>query len=534
MWALLATPFSVAAIGSLLLHMQAYWGLAQLPKGFAGIETGSPEPTVVELAFQDFDELERPSTEVEERLLPVPEKRTPRPRVRPPSLERPTPSEPQPSTPQPVVPEAPRPQPVADPAERTAVTQRSQNQEPPPETARYIADQNNRVEEETVAEFRNDERDDAEQQLADEQPAIDEGAGNAEETASAATEGADEAPPEAEAPQQVATSPAPATSAAQRLPSGAERAAPAAEAGGENQAEATVSVAAQDFLTVSDGSGTFQVPDLTSSAERSGNQTGTGESASSASEDENRARRAELEAALGIGGEQPSVPNLRIARGDLEGIVSGETLDSERSEWVQRRRARLRGSNRGERWRQFRSAIENYVAKVRPGNQTALNAAANPFAQYLAAMHRKLHRHFAHSFLGTLPSDPNHPLSDRSLVSRLEIILNRDGSIHRVGIVRQSGNLVFDQGAFTAVHNGAPYGNAPPGILSDDGHVYLHWGFYRNQRQCGTFNARPYLVRATPLQDEGDGDGIEAPGTEDGAVPAGQDEAVTSQESSSG
>jgi hypothetical protein len=22
----------------------------------------------------------------------------------------------------------------------------------------------------------------------------------------------------------------------------------------------------------------------------------------------------------------------------------------------------------------------------------------------------------------------------------------------------------------------------------------VHWGFYRNERQCGTFNARPYIL----------------------------------------
>jgi hypothetical protein len=45
--------------------------------------------------------------------------------------------------------------------------------------------------------------------------------------------------------------------------------------------------------------------------------------------------------------------------------------------------------------------------------------------------------------------------------------------------------------------------------------VYFHWGFYRNQRQCGTFNAEPYILpnpRGTParggLTDEPDWDTV--------------------------
>ena len=49
-----------------------------------------------------------------------------------------------------------------------------------------------------------------------------------------------------------------------------------------------------------------------------------------------------------------------------------------------------------------------------------------------------------------------------------------------------------------------PYPAAPSSILSGDGRVYFHWGFYRNQRQCGTFNAEPYILpnpRGTPARE---------------------------------
>ena len=45
------------------------------------------------------------------------------------------------------------------------------------------------------------------------------------------------------------------------------------------------------------------------------------------------------------------------------------------------------------------------------------------------------------------------------------------------------------------------YGGAPsaPALVAttpwrEDGRVYVHWDFYNNERQCGTFNAEPYIL----------------------------------------
>jgi hypothetical protein len=42
----------------------------------------------------------------------------------------------------------------------------------------------------------------------------------------------------------------------------------------------------------------------------------------------------------------------------------------------------------------------------------------------------------------------------------------------------------------------APFGPAPPEILSPDGNVYVHWQFYRNPfYACSTYFAHPYLLK---------------------------------------
>jgi len=104
------------------------------------------------------------------------------------------------------------------------------------------------------------------------------------------------------------------------------------------------------------------------------------------------------------------------------------------------------------------------------------------------------------------------PFGDASLHTELEIVIDGDGKINRVGIAQSSGFLPFDYGAFNAVMRAAPYATPPRKILSGDGRVYVHWGFYRNERQCGTFNARPFILPhppgapkpPAPLRDDGE------------------------------
>jgi len=147
-----------------------------------------------------------------------------------------------------------------------------------------------------------------------------------------------------------------------------------------------------------------------------------------------------------------------------------------------------------ERWR---ASIENYVATVKPGNQTALNAARVPFAAYLNQVHNRLHLTFADDFLASLSGlPPDHPLNRRDMSTHLEIALSReDGRIVRIGITKTSGVTMFDVGALEAVSKSAPYGVPPASIVSSDGNVYLHWEFHRNPEwACSTYFARPFIL----------------------------------------
>ncbi|MGB8331640.1 MAG: hypothetical protein WCE62_16045 [Polyangiales bacterium] len=334
----------------------------------------------------------------------------------------------------------------------------------PPENPQFVAEENNRVEEETVARIRNMIRDDKLPSPGPQQKPSDtlEEEGNAREQEIAEArnkEGSDARKvTEEEADRK---RPDKAINADPMKVERVSRAAPdgkRADTSGDRAGER-----ADDTITITDAAGTFSIRRPSSAGQGGG------------------------ERAKGKG------PGGQMAWSQFEGAVGSDQLEQDRRAYLAERKSSQRGISREKTWNEFRAAIENYAPGVKPGATTALNAAASPFATYIAAVHRRIHQEFADRFLRTLPI--GGPYQDDTLMTKLEIVLNRDGSVHRIGVVRSSGLLPFDFGAFNSVLRGQPYPEPPDAILSGDGRVYIHWGFFRNQRQCGTFNAEPYLLR---------------------------------------
>jgi hypothetical protein len=166
----------------------------------------------------------------------------------------------------------------------------------------------------------------------------------------------------------------------------------------------------------------------------------------------------------------------------------------------ERRRSEHRGSWATPSFERYRSAIENYVPSVKPGNQTALNTAAVPFALYLNQIHSRIHPIFADTFLDSLDRLPaSHPMNDQNLVTALEIVVDKEeGRLVRRGVTHTSGVTAFDINAIAAVDRAAPFGTPPPEIVSPDGNVYLHWEFRRDQMACSTLYAHPYILKVQP------------------------------------
>lgn len=205
---------------------------------------------------------------------------------------------------------------------------------------------------------------------------------------------------------------------------------------------------------------------------------------------------------LGLGGAPgPGQVNLNLTTTGVVAVVGVEQLRKERVADGERRKSEHRGSWTASNFERWRNAIENYVSSVKPGNQTALNTAAKPFASYLNTIHNRIHPIFADSFLGSLDNLPrSHPMNNPKIKTRLEIVVDpTQGRVVKMGIVKTSGITAFDVAALDSVHRAQPFGPAPSAIVSPDGNVYLHWEFHRDEvYACSTMHARPFMLDTPP------------------------------------
>ncbi|HEY2903183.1 MAG TPA: TonB family protein [Polyangia bacterium] len=147
----------------------------------------------------------------------------------------------------------------------------------------------------------------------------------------------------------------------------------------------------------------------------------------------------------------------------------------------------------------MKSALENFIPEVKPGNQTALNARAAPFAAYIARMHRSIHRLWGFGQLEDWDEKPgSNPFNNQDLLTTLEMVLNGDGTVDKITIVRGSGFTAYDVAAIDVAYSAGPYPDPPREIRSANGKIYIHWRFYRDGRQCATSGVDYYILNNPP------------------------------------
>lgn len=201
---------------------------------------------------------------------------------------------------------------------------------------------------------------------------------------------------------------------------------------------------------------------------------------------------------LGAEGRTERGVNLNLSPGTALAAIGQDQLEREIRADGEQRRSKHQGSWKAVGIERWRPAIENYVATVKLGNQTALNTARVPFAAYLNRIHNRLHPIFAVNYLGFLDGLPGSAgLHDKDMKTNLEIVLSQsNGSIVKMGVTQTSGVTAFDISALESVQRASPFGAPPAAIVSPDGNVYLHWEFHRNPLfACSTYFARPYIIK---------------------------------------
>lgn len=145
----------------------------------------------------------------------------------------------------------------------------------------------------------------------------------------------------------------------------------------------------------------------------------------------------------------------------------------------------------------MRASLENFVQHVKPGNHTGVNASPAVYASYLARIHRRIHERYANDFIyhATHNIPGSHPLNRMDLNTLVEIVIDaKSGTIEQTNIIRSSGETLFDAETVLVTRGIGRHPNPPDEIVSKDGRVYVHWNFWRDSRQCGTFGAAVYLL----------------------------------------
>ena len=174
---------------------------------------------------------------------------------------------------------------------------------------------------------------------------------------------------------------------------------------------------------------------------------------------------------------------------------------------AERRLAQTERSKKVGRFQQrigrVQSSLENFIPEVKPGNQTALNTRAAPFAAYIARMHRSIHALWGFGILEEWDEkSSSNPFNNRNLLTTLEIRLNPDGTVDKVTLVKTSGYMPYDAAAIDVAFNAGPYPDPPREIRSKNGKIYLHWRFYRDERQCATSGVDPFILDNPPADSD--------------------------------
>lgn len=176
----------------------------------------------------------------------------------------------------------------------------------------------------------------------------------------------------------------------------------------------------------------------------------------------------------------------------------GDVARVEREEYHQQSMDKRRGTLRmGSLTGKVKRALENNRSWVAQGEQVPLGKKTALFHNYIEVAHHRIHALFADSFLASLNAmDPGDPLNDFNLMTKMEFEILSSGVVNEIRVIRSSGNTIFDAAAVDSIYRSSPFGPPPKAILSYNDRVYFRWGFYRNSRKCGVFNAEPYLLRA--------------------------------------
>jgi hypothetical protein len=141
--------------------------------------------------------------------------------------------------------------------------------------------------------------------------------------------------------------------------------------------------------------------------------------------------------------------------------------------------------------------LGRYRPMANSGRPTPLDEGRAEVDVYVGRVSACAERLFAGSFLPSLSGLPaDHALSDPTLATTVELVIDETGVLVEKGVVSSSGVPEFDAAVIATFAGVFPLGELSPTVLSSDGRLYLTWEV---QRDASKLKDRA-LVRAWKLR----------------------------------
>lgn len=122
---------------------------------------------------------------------------------------------------------------------------------------------------------------------------------------------------------------------------------------------------------------------------------------------------------------------------------------------------------------------DDYLPDVKSGLETSLNTQEFKYYSYFERIKDRLRMFWEPELKERIQKLYNRgiDLPNSDVITKLAIVLNKNGEISKISIIRNSGYIDLDQAAIKAFERASPFPNPPSGMVEKDGTVHLTWSF---------------------------------------------------------
>ena len=130
------------------------------------------------------------------------------------------------------------------------------------------------------------------------------------------------------------------------------------------------------------------------------------------------------------------------------------------------------------------SQSDDYLPNVKSGAQTSLNTREFQFYSYFERIKERLRMHWEPQLQRrvNILYARGEELPPADLLTKLDIILTKEGELTKILVLRRSGFSEIDEAAIKAFELAAPFPNPPSGMIENNGSVQLSWSFVVQNR----------------------------------------------------